>query len=310
MTGQVTTPRVFTFYQYDPPAAHVLNMQVRPKTAIIPETSISIYNTFLFERPVLYIEMHQKMQLPPHIQSDHQFMKYLSACSLSIPNEHLPSTLSPTSKVIHTHKINEAFSMFTRLANEKFPPAAHYLGLCFLTGNGIVQNTDHAVRYIQIAADRGFTPAQVTLGYLYENGIGFPTNLRLAASLYQQSIKYNNALGFFLLAQCYEYAKGVPENLRKASALYQEAAKLDMLAARHAINRVYGKIVNAGPTLTTMIRAVQPDSPPEIPFEMPLFPLLLPPIPDPIPLPQKRVAERSRTKTSASKRIAKGKTKS
>lgn len=297
MTGPTPTPRVFRFYQYDPPAAFVLQTPVRPKAILVPENELHIHNSILFERPVLYIGIQQKAALPNHILADSKFMDFLRACSWSIPLEDLPKDSTQMDRNVHTYKKQESCDLFIRLANEQFPPAQHYIGLCTLFGSsGFEKNLNTAVHFILSAAIQKYAPAQVTLGYLHEHGIAVPLNLGYAVSLYEDATRKQNPLALYLLGICYEYGHGVTQNLRKAAALYQQSLKLHFIPANYAIKSIYNKTINQKTTLSIMVKSTE--APNYIPSP---HPSLLPASSVVIPLPPKRKAPQ---KKSSSKRRA------
>ncbi len=65
--------------------------------------------------------------------------------------------------------------------------AERYIGLSYLNGYGVAQDSAKAFAAFQSAAQKGDITSQYWLGYLYENGIGTTKDLTQAVSWYQKS---------------------------------------------------------------------------------------------------------------------------
>jgi hypothetical protein len=87
------------------------------------------------------------------------------------------------------------------------------------------KDSANALKWLQMAAERGNADAQVALGRVYRNGTGVPRDLREAARWYrkaadQGSIGAENSLG-----SMYESGAGVPEDHAEAAIWYRRAAE-------------------------------------------------------------------------------------
>src|SRR5258708_38289659 len=58
------------------------------------------------------------------------------------------------------------------LAMREDPVAAYLLSRMYLAGQGLDQNTEEGLKWLQLAAKRGEEAAQIQLGSRYEYGIG------------------------------------------------------------------------------------------------------------------------------------------
>ena len=75
---------------------------------------------------------------------------------------------------------NTAIKWSSMAAQKKTPLGMFYLGLAYSIGDGIERNDDFSVRWIKAAADRELTMAQLTLGMKLALGDGIDKNLELA----------------------------------------------------------------------------------------------------------------------------------
>jgi len=75
---------------------------------------------------------------------------------------------------------NIALKWSSMAAQKKIPLGMFYLGLAYSIGDGVEINEDFAIRWIRAAADRELTMAQLTLGMKLALGDGVDKNLELA----------------------------------------------------------------------------------------------------------------------------------
>jgi len=61
----------------------------------------------------------------------------------------------------------------------------NHLGLCYKFGDGVKKDLKEALRYYQLASDRGYPEAQTHLGLCYENGNGVERDLKEAVRYYR-----------------------------------------------------------------------------------------------------------------------------
>jgi serine/threonine protein kinase len=67
------------------------------------------------------------------------------------------------------------------------------LGENYYNGKGVPKDLKKAVKYYQLAANKGHALAQYGLGFCYENGQGVPQDFKKAAEYYQLAAKQGNA---------------------------------------------------------------------------------------------------------------------
>ena len=69
-----------------------------------------------------------------------------------------------------------------------------HLGLAYLKGDGVNQNSKEAAKWYQMAADRGYASAQNSLSVLYSEGVGVPYNPEMASRLAFQAAQQGNSI--------------------------------------------------------------------------------------------------------------------
>lgn len=169
-----------------------------------------------------------------------------------------------------------------RRAQLNDPEALYFLGIMHYYGNaiGVEKNTDQAIRYFKLAADKGHLSAQVNLGMLL---IGEPTNVQntaqaityftraaengdsdaqwcLGRMFYEGRVSRNsdhsravhwfsksadsgNAFGLFHLGIMNEYGLAVKQDFREAARFYKMASAKENLDAKYylALLHAYGR---------------------------------------------------------------------
>jgi localization factor PodJL len=108
------------------------------------------------------------------------------------------------------------------------PAAAYEVATRLAEGRGVPANLEEAVRWFELAAERGLAPAQYRLGSLYEKGQGVRKDREKARRLYLAAASKGNAKAMHNLAVLYaEGIDGKPD--------YRAAAEWFRQAARHGV---------------------------------------------------------------------------
>jgi len=116
------------------------------------------------------------------------------------------------------------------------PELLTMIGFCYYTGrSGVKQNLTYALECFKIAADQLFPPAQYFLGLCYDR----MNRLGLAVMHYQDAAGRHFAPAIYALAQCYKNGKGMNENNEKAFALYKMAALQKYAPALYQLGTCY-----------------------------------------------------------------------
>ena len=89
-----------------------------------------------------------------------------------------------------------------------------------------LENYDEAIKYYQLAIDKGDSTAMNSMGLLYQHGFGVKRNINKSITFYQRSADNNNIAGLINLGLMYEEGLGVPQSYEKAIELYERAYQL------------------------------------------------------------------------------------
>lgn len=119
--------------------------------------------------------------------------------------------------------------------------AEYEIGLRYLDGRGIPQNTAEAVRWLERAANAGVVPAQFRLGGLFEKGLGVKKNLETARKLYVSAAEKGNAKAMHNLAVLYaEGIDGKPD-YKTAAIWFRKAAEHGTADSQHNLGILYAR---------------------------------------------------------------------
>lgn len=128
----------------------------------------------------------------------------------------------------------QAFPLYQDLALKGWPGAQTRLGVMYVEGRSVSQNTDVAIQWLKMAAAQGDANAHLFLGAIYLRDLpNLPRNDVLGAQWMQSSAYLGNAQAQDTLAGLYAIGRGVPKNLDMA--MYWADKSLD---AGHAPARV------------------------------------------------------------------------
>lgn len=118
-----------------------------------------------------------------------------------------------------------ALSYWRPLAIQGNPVAQNSLGMLYLIGKGVPQNTSEAVRYLSLSAAAGSSLGQNNLGGLYRGGRGVPRDYATAARWFSASAAQGNSAGMYNLGLMYEMGQGMAAEPFHAYMWYALAAE-------------------------------------------------------------------------------------
>jgi TPR repeat protein len=111
----------------------------------------------------------------------------------------------------------QAFPLYQDLALKGWAGAQKRLGVMYIYGRGVSQNTNQGIRWIKTAAAQGDVVAHLFLGAIYSEGLpDLPQDFSQAAQWFQSSAYLGNGKAQDSLALLYATGKGVPKNLDMA----------------------------------------------------------------------------------------------
>lgn len=92
--------------------------------------------------------------------------------------------------------------------------------------NGVTADEAQAVKWYQMAADKGFAPAQYRLGSIYEKGTGVARDINKAKGFYEQAADQGNASAMHNLAVLYASGALGQQDYATAANWFTKAANL------------------------------------------------------------------------------------
>jgi|GEM_PF-1121090 len=123
-----------------------------------------------------------------------------------------------------------AVASWQPLAIKGNPVAQNNLGILYLDGKGVKQDTSEAVRYLSLSAASGSSLGQNNLGGLYREGKGLPRDYPKAAQWFTASAAQGNAAAMYNLGLMYELGQGMKAEPFHAYMWYALAAEQNQVA--------------------------------------------------------------------------------
>jgi len=123
-----------------------------------------------------------------------------------------------------------AIASWQPLAIKGNPVAQNNLGILYLDGKGVKQDTSEAVRYLSLSAASGSSLGQNNLGGLYREGKGVPRDYSKAAQWFVASAAQGNAAAMYNLGLMYEMGQGMKAEPFHAYMWYALAAEQNTIA--------------------------------------------------------------------------------
>jgi uncharacterized protein len=153
----------------------------------------------------------------------------LLALAFSINLSHAaPATPDPMHEgVRHFQSANYkgAVASWQPLAVKGHPVAQNNLGILYLDGKGVKQDTSEALRYLSLSAASGSSLGQNNLGGLYREGKGVSRDYAKAAQWFTASAAQGNAAAMYNLGLMYELGQGMKAEPFHAYMWYALAAE-------------------------------------------------------------------------------------
>ena len=98
------------------------------------------------------------------------------------------------------------------------------LGIRYLDGDGVAEDSKEGLRLIQDAADKGNRFGELWLGICYQEGIGVDTSKKKAFQYFFSSAQKGNVAAMCRVGQAYEFGSGVEQDIKEAFKYYQKSA--------------------------------------------------------------------------------------
>jgi TPR repeat protein len=154
--------------------------------------------------------------------------------------------LSDGARAFQRQDYNRAMSLWRPLAVQGNPTAQNNLGIMYLDGKGVPQNTSEAVRWLSLSAASGSSLGQNNLGGLYRDGKGVPRDANKAFQWFSASAAQGNSAGQYNLGLLYELGQGIKAEPFHAYMWYALAAEQGNMpnAVAHR-NALFGRMTPA-----------------------------------------------------------------
>lgn len=121
------------------------------------------------------------------------------------------------------------------------PQALFEIGARYQDGRGVAANLPEAVRWYEMAAQRGLAPAQYRVANLYEKGTGVPRDFGRAMSFYEQAANAGNASAMHNLAVLYASGAAGTPDYAKAVSWFEKAADLGVSDSQFNLAILYAR---------------------------------------------------------------------
>jgi SEL1 protein len=121
---------------------------------------------------------------------------------------------------------NETALKYFEMAAEKGNPVGQSgLGLMYLYGKGVDKDYTKAFKYFSQAASQGWVDGQLQLGLMYLNGFGVTRDYRTAIKYFTMASQSGHVLGFYNLAQMHASGTGTIRSCNTAVELFKNVAE-------------------------------------------------------------------------------------
>ena len=113
------------------------------------------------------------------------------------------------------------------------------LAICYLSGQGVEQDTEMGVSLIRDAADNGNRYGELYMGICYKNAYGVETDYDEAFRWFKSSAQKGNVSAMGMLGEAYKYGQGTEADLATAIRYYEQGATGGDALSQHALGMQY-----------------------------------------------------------------------
>jgi len=117
--------------------------------------------------------------------------------------------------------------------------AQNNLGVCYLSGTGVVADKTEAVKWFRKAATQGDAKAQLNLGACYLTGAGVAKDTTIAAQWFRKAAEQGDAKAQFNLGVCYRKGEGLGADMTKAALWFRKASEQGLASAQYNLAMCY-----------------------------------------------------------------------
>ena len=138
-----------------------------------------------------------------------------------------------------TERYKEAVRWFQIAADRGNATGQFYIGMMYENGRGVKRNYDEAMRSYRDAANQGYVTAFMAIGSMYIHARGRMQDYHEGLKWYKAAADRGYAPADYAIGYYYENGQGVPQDDAEALSWYQRAAKLDYASAKDKVGSFY-----------------------------------------------------------------------
>lgn len=128
-------------------------------------------------------------------------------------------------KYFESKNYEKAFALLAPLAKKGYSQAQLHLGDCYAHGNGVMMNSEEAVKWYRAAAEQELAPALHRMYECCRDGMGVERNLGNAVKWCRKAAEAGFEEGMFDMGMLYVHGTGVEENAKSAFKWFRRGAE-------------------------------------------------------------------------------------
>ncbi|CAM4420765.1 MAG: hypothetical protein LEGION0398_MBIBDBAK_01277 [Legionellaceae bacterium] len=136
-------------------------------------------------------------------------------------------------------KYSEARSLMRKLAKKGSSVAQYYMGVIFLSGDGVLPSDKRAFEWFKKSAEKENPHGQDLLGFMYAKGRGVKKDDERAVFWYQKAADQGGAQSQFSLGVMYANGRGVEKDENQAVSWLKKAAYQGHSGAQYRLGNIY-----------------------------------------------------------------------
>ena len=133
----------------------------------------------------------------------------------------------------------KALKLLLPLAKKGYAKAQLYIGDCYANGNGVIMDSEEAVKWYRAAADQELAEAQHRLFVCYRDGVGVKRDSKTAAKFCRKAAEAEHDEAMFDMGMLYANGKGVEENAKSAFKWFRKGAECGYPPALYQFGHCY-----------------------------------------------------------------------
>ena len=138
-----------------------------------------------------------------------------------------------------TQDYKEAMKWFELAADKGYAKAMCDIGLLYGLGDGVAQDYNEAMKWFELAANKGVADAMFNIAVLYAHGDGVALDYNEAMKWYKLAADKGDAEAMFNIGVLYEHGDGVAQDYNEAMKWYKLAADKGDVNAMSNIGILY-----------------------------------------------------------------------